>query len=385
MIRGARLLPAATLLALLAAAGGARAQRWSVSARAGRMTYDGAAATGASAGLLLGAGYTDRAGWLDLSAGIPLAQGDALWGGGGVGRRLALRPGPLILGIDLAGSGFVEQQRVTETTTPFPLPGPRRATTSDRTVHGWALAGEALPVAGVAFGPARLEARYGLSRFHAALDSTDRSRNVRLGDAALVLTPVPTVLLRAEARRYDAAEGVSAYGGAAAAVALSRLTLRGSVGSWLSGPGSGVPWSVGAELALSDRAGVIASAARDTWDPLYGIPAHTSWGIGLSYRLGAPDTPPAPVPAAYRNGTALIALPVDDSPERPRIAGDFNHWKPAPMQRDGGRWIYRVPIPPGVYHYAFVHADGTWFVPASVPGRTDDGMGGEVAVLVVRG
>jgi hypothetical protein len=38
---------------------------------------------------------------------------------------------------------------------------------------------------------------------------------------------------------------------------------------------------------------------------------------------------------------------------------------------------------PGVYHYAFVAEDGTWFVPESVPGRQDDGMGGHVAVLVV--
>ncbi|HEY8485417.1 MAG TPA: hypothetical protein VIL13_12465 [Longimicrobiales bacterium] len=41
-------------------------------------------------------------------------------------------------------------------------------------------------------------------------------------------------------------------------------------------------------------------------------------------------------------------------------------------------------VAPGVYHYAFVTADGKWFVPESVPGRKDDGMGGHVAVLVVR-
>ena len=29
-----------------------------------------------------------------------------------------------------------------------------------------------------------------------------------------------------------------------------------------------------------------------------------------------------------------------------------------------------------MYHYAFVAEDGTWFVPESVPGRQDDGMGG---------
>ena len=49
----------------------------------------------------------------------------------------------------------------------------------------------------------------------------------------------------------------------------------------------------------------------------------------------------------------------------------------------GNRWVWRGEVPPGTYHYAFVGADGKWFVPASVPGRRDDGMGGHVAVLVV--
>ena len=47
------------------------------------------------------------------------------------------------------------------------------------------------------------------------------------------------------------------------------------------------------------------------------------------------------------------------------------------------RWTYTAKLAPGVYHYAFVAADGTWFVPRSVRGRQNDGMGGEVAVLVV--
>ena len=53
------------------------------------------------------------------------------------------------------------------------------------------------------------------------------------------------------------------------------------------------------------------------------------------------------------------------------------------MEREGGRWIWRARLAPGTYHYAFVAEDGTWFVPESVPGRRDDGMGGHVAVLVV--
>ena len=54
------------------------------------------------------------------------------------------------------------------------------------------------------------------------------------------------------------------------------------------------------------------------------------------------------------------------------------------MERDGDQWTYTVALARGVYNYAFVGADGTWFVPESVAGRKDDGMGGHVAVLVVR-
>lgn len=378
---------AALLLCVLGGAGAVRAQTWTAAAQGGRLSYDGGATNSASAGVLLSVGREDPGGWLGISAGIPLEQGDALWGGAGLGRRLAVRPGPVLLGLDVAGSGFAEQQQVqvTDAAGGVRLPGPPRpTTTTTRTVHGWALAGQALPVLGITLGPARLEARYGVSGFHADLDAAVRTRNVRMGDAALVLVPAQTLVLGAVARRYAAPDGASTYAGASAGMVVSRLTLRGTVGTWLAGPGTGVPWSARASLALGDHAGLLLSAARDTYDPLYAVPSHTSWGIGLTYRLGGADAPPEPVPAAYRHGTALITLPLRDSREAPRIAGDFNHWKPAPMVREGGHWAYRVAIPPGVYHYAFVNADGTWFVPDSVPGRTDDGMGGEVAVLVVR-
>ena len=65
------------------------------------------------------------------------------------------------------------------------------------------------------------------------------------------------------------------------------------------------------------------------------------------------------------------------------IAGDFNNWRPASMQREGADWIIRLSLTPGVYHYTFRSATGDWFVPASTAGRRDDGMGGYVAVLVV--
>jgi hypothetical protein len=89
------------------------------------------------------------------------------------------------------------------------------------------------------------------------------------------------------------------------------------------------------------------------------------------------------VPLRTRDGRAVIGVDAGSVRGAPSIAGDFTGWKPVPMRRDGSRWTYTATLAPGVYHYAFVAADGTWFVPESVPGRQDDGMGGHVAVLVV--
>ena len=91
-----------------------------------------------------------------------------------------------------------------------------------------------------------------------------------------------------------------------------------------------------------------------------------------------------PVPSKYEGGRATIRLAASESKTAPSIAGDFNAWKPAPMRREGGYWTYIVTVDPGVYQYAFVGESGEWFVPKSVAGRKDDGMGGHVAVLVVR-
>ena len=68
---------------------------------------------------------------------------------------------------------------------------------------------------------------------------------------------------------------------------------------------------------------------------------------------------------------------------QPFIAGDFTDWKPVPMERHDNEWRFPVALPPGAYRFAFRDRNGEWFVPASVPNRLDDGMGGWVAVLVV--
>jgi hypothetical protein len=105
----------------------------------------------------------------------------------------------------------------------------------------------------------------------------------------------------------------------------------------------------------------------------------------MSFLLGRrAKTTSEPVPADYHGGMATIRLPVSLSASQPRVAGDFNGWIPAAMESDGRFWSYTVAAKPGVYNYAFVAPDGTWYVPETVPGRKDDGMGGHVAVLVIK-
>jgi len=128
---------------------------------------------------------------------------------------------------------------------------------------------------------------------------------------------------------------------------------------------------------------VWGSVRQEGRDPLYWNTRRRVWTIGLTQQLGS--LPPALAPVTRTQaGTVVVRMRVSDAPAGAvSIAGDFNKWQAAPMQRDGAEWVARLPLASGVYNYAFRSAAGEWFVPASTPGRKDDGMGGHVAVLVV--
>jgi len=103
----------------------------------------------------------------------------------------------------------------------------------------------------------------------------------------------------------------------------------------------------------------------------------------MTQRLGRVASPIRPLHIEPAGGVLVTLRASDAPPGQISIAGDFNSWQPTPMQREGDSWVVRLPVGPGVYHYAFRSATGTWFVPSSTPGRRDDGMGGHVAVLMV--
>lgn len=358
------------------------AQEWQATAHTGRIrsTLDPAAA---SASVAVGLRYDDPFAGLRLSAGVPTRSADAFWGTAGAWKRLSTRFGGVRAGVDVTGTAFLTMDRSSQSA---PIPGPLDPPAlPDAKRDGHALAGQVLPLLGYERQQWQVHARAGVSRYAARLGTHQTNRLVRLADAQVTLSPVSSLAVMPAVRRYEAnGEEPSTWIGASAVAASPRASLWGSMGQWSTGAGNGLPWSAGGQLRLHPLVAIDVNARHETFDPLFLQPAQTSWSVGLFVALSRRAPIAAPIPSAYVNGRATITLPLSASRTPPSIAGDFNKWTPAPMRRRDRHWTYTVTLAPGVYHYAFVSASGEWFVPTSVPGRKDDGMGGHVAVLVVK-
>jgi hypothetical protein len=246
-----------------------------------------------------------------------------------------------------------------------------------------------MPVVAFTAGATQLQARSGISYYDASSGSSDRIRVVSASDAQRSYQPAPQLALIPTVRYYrPRGEPSATFAGLSAIDVVGRLKVWGSAGQWVNvanARGDRSAWSAGVELRAAERASFTAAARHDSYDPLYLNPALTSWNIGASVLVGPrPRALGEPVASRYENGVATIRLPSKLFSSPPRVAGDFNNWTPAAMERDGESWRYAVAARPGVYNYAFVAPDGTWYVPDGVPGRKDDGMGGHVAVLVIQ-
>jgi hypothetical protein len=360
----------------------ARAQEWHVSTEAGRIrsALDPAAATPS---VSLALRYQDLTTGLRVSGGVPTRSNESLWGGIGASRQFSLRTRSFVAGIDMLANGFALYDRATTT---LPVPGPfDPPVVPDAERSGHALSGQALPMIGYEGVRVQTRARAGVSRYASRIGGQKLDRTVTMADAQLTWMPAASFALSPMIQHYrPTGEQSSAFLGASVITASSSGSLWVMAGSWSADSVGDLQWAAGARLQLHPNVSLESTARHNAFDPLYLQPAQTSWSIGLSVLLGRARVVTPPVPAAYRDGKALIRLPVGGSKTAPSIAGDFNSWTPAPMQRDGDHWTYTIALPPGVYNYAFVSSAGEWFVPKSVAGRKDDGMGGHVAVLVVR-
>jgi len=383
-MRAARCLALLALLAASARPSIAWSQEWRASARFGRVTYEGApTGVAAASSVVLGLGRTGLHDWLGASAALPLAD-EPFWAVLGGWRRLETRGAAGLL-LDLTGHGFI--QRYTTTTTgapaPGPLLGPSQPPTLTKADLSGAGAGVELMAGGFAGSPSlRLESRAGVAAQRSTLGGVLQERALPTADARLSLLFAP-VTIRAETRGW-ADNGVThAYVGGTLQYGRGPLQLWGSLGQWVAGGVPGGTWSAGGSAAIGPQLELQVGGRGNAFDPLYHSSTETSFWAGLSMRVGGARLGRPPVPGRAPDGRAVIRISARSIKGTPSIAGDFTGWKPVPMQRQGSHWTYTTRLDPGVYHYAFVGEDGTWFVPESVPGRQDDGMGGHVAVLVV--
>jgi hypothetical protein len=347
----------------------AAGQEWVVDASAGSTDYAGVAGTVGSRNAILGVRY-EGAPWLYLSAGAPLDSAGLPWIAGGTGGRLTSRPGTLMAGLDLEAHGF----------------GYRVANLGE---DGWGLTLAGIPFLSLSRGTARVELRSGALHHSGALADATESRTVMDSGLRGSLSSFAGILLSAEGRLVSASEGSYAFAGAGVEAPVGPGTLWLRAGHWMTDALPGTSWNIGARVELPPQLTLRVAFQRDADDPLYWNGPRRGWSVGLSRAFGPRSHShlSAPVPVAIRNGGGQVAvrLPIAEVRQAPSVAGDFNDWKPATMQRAGEFWEIHLSLKPGVYHYSFVRADGSWFVPESFPNRTDDGFGGVNAVLVVTG
>jgi hypothetical protein len=352
----------------IAGADGAAAQGWTFDLHAGRASFETAPTGQASTNLTLGVRHALDRRFFRAAIAAPLTSDALFWGTAALGDRFAIHRGPFSIGGDIGVEANAHSDPASD-------------------ARGWGVRGEVMPLVSTSVGPVVIEARSGGSWYEARADEVGWSRHVWSSDLRVTGLPSPGVRLAGEARHLWRPGEAYTYVGASGTLALGRAVAWGSLGTWVSGLEAGAPataWSVGGSIPVRPRVEIWSSVGREPFDPRFLTASRTSWGLGVSVGLGSERVPPPAVGAEQRDrGRVVIRLPLSLASSTPFVGGDFTGWEPTLMHRDGGHWRLDLALSPGVYHYAFRRADGTWFVPEDVPGRRDDGMGGWVAVLVV--
>ena len=365
MTNGAVIAALMVSLVALSHATAARGQGWSADVSAGRLVYEPLSANVSTSSLIGSLRYDTRSDtWVYGTVAAPGSDG-TLWGAVGTGGRVMLNRSQLhrvSVGADVGVHGYSFRDRVV-----------------DQVGTGGTL--EAIPFARVSEGAGFIEGRAGWRGHTLSFAGVRENRGVfETGARGGYGT---TLSVEGDARWVHAPEGTYPFVGATVAYDVSPVQLWGHAGKWMAIDLDERVWGLGSGVSLGARTTVWASVRQDAPDPLYWNSTRRSWSVGLTQRLGRVPAPIVPV-ASSPAGAVAIRLSATDAPSGTvSIAGDFNNWQPAPMQREGGEWIVRLPLTPGVYHYTFRSATGEWFVPPSAAGRRDDGLGGYVAVLVV--
>jgi hypothetical protein len=344
----------------------ASAQGVSVDVAAGRMIYDRVSANVSTNNVMGTLRYDARRdAWVYGTAAAPLRTGDPVWGSFGAGGRFLPSGGErrrVNVGLDLSGEGYMF-----------------RDAKVDQTGRGAGI--DALPFVRFSSGAAGVELRGGWRGHTLTYLGTTEHRGVF--ETGARASYGVSVRVEGDARWVRATEGTYPFVGATLQYGGVPMQAWVQAGRWLGTELDDLGWGAGIGVALGTHATLWANARQETPDPLYWNVARRSWSVGVTRRLGRRTPGVLPVPR-QEDGGILIRVSASDAPGAElSIAGDFSTWRPMPMRREGDAWVIRLPLSPGLYHYAFRSASGNWFVPASIAGRRPDGMGGYVAVLVV--
>ncbi len=354
-------------------AGALAGQQWVATVDGGRATFDLGSREIQTSNLVFGLLHARRDVWFGGSVSPALAEDDPLWGGAWIAGFPEFARGRWRLAANI-GAQFYGQD------DPLGLSS------------GIGAGGEVVPQLSYEMAPGlQLGAAAGGQVYYSGFgaDSTAFTRGVGVVEGFATFTPRDSPLeVLGTVRHLSAEEDGYTLLQASAQVTTDRVAGWASVGTWLNEFIDTTPWEVGGALRVHERAWIRAGVREEAFHPLYLSDSRTTWSVGMSVQLGAralggtADAPDRPANLQPASGAELrVASDVATGPIS--VAGDFTDWKPVPMTREGSTWVYRVALAPGVYHYAFVDRDGSWFVPEGTPGRTDDGMGGWVAVLIV--
>ncbi|HUG39415.1 MAG TPA: glycogen-binding domain-containing protein [Longimicrobiales bacterium] len=324
------------------------------------------AATGASSGaaISIGLSHLVDVGGLHIGVGLPLESASgSRWGS--IAAWMDLPDAAAGLGLLGDGRGFVYRDPILQTSAA-------------------AAAGEAQLYRAFGAGPVRLRLRGG-GRAGTLSGGAATVRRALAVVGADVTLGTPSLLVRGSTDVWAAAEATYPEVSAVALASAPPLVVYGRVSRWLHDDVPGTGWGIGAELAVSDQLALVVDASRPATDILFFSPTQRSWSIGLRLGAAAPPARGLPAPVFAAPGRPIRLEVEADARAGPiRVAGTFNGWEPQPMRNAGGRWVTELRLGAGVYEYAFVAPDGSWFVPEGTPGRKPDGFGGFIATIVVQ-
>lgn len=352
----------ATVLALLAVQDAAP-QATLLHLGAGRSGYE--ALQTFSTSMLAGLSYApDEAGWSSVTVGVPLSAGqDPSWLAAATEQNRGVVFGPFAAGLDLSAEGYGYRDPLSGATGMGGAVGALPALRLDRPEFG-------------------LRIRTGVRAYGAGSAGYGESRAVHHSDLTLEGRLRRAVRVGVDARYVRSPEGDTPFLGGYVTLRHARGELRADAGQWLGDLIDGTSWSVQALMALSRSLSLTGGAARESMDPLYRYEARTSWSVGLSRAMGGRGGLGVAVPVVRRGEGIRITVPAAGVAGPLHVAGEFSGWKLVPMRRVGGEWVLELSLPSGAYRYAVRDANGRWFVPETAY-RRPDGMGGEVALIIV--